>query len=85
MKPKKRKRAVIVEQDYAALLKLNARVSRLESLMDAHLLFMGTKEEAFSLRADPVFALKAGLMAPPLKITEDLPPPSPATAYRCAR
>lgn len=80
MKPKKGKRAVIKEKEYEDLVKLNARVARLESLIDSHLLFMGGKEDVYSLRADPVFALKAGLMAPPLKINEGLSSPPPQSS-----
>lgn len=72
-KPKKRKRVVIEEKEYEALLKLSERVARLEKSLEPQLNLMGSKDEAYSFIADPVFAFKAGQVLPPLKINDGLP------------
>lgn len=75
-KPKKRKRVVLEEKEYEDLLRLNERVARLKNLMESQLKFLGAKDEAFSFKADPVFAFKAGQANPPLKIHEGVIPVS---------
>lgn len=67
-KLKKRKRVVIGEKEYEALLKLSERVAHLKNMLDSQLNLLGAKDEAFSFKADPVFALKAGQALPPLVI-----------------
>lgn len=58
-KPKKRKKEVIEEAAYRSILELTQKVARLEHLVDNQLMFMGSKDEAFSLLANPEFAYKA--------------------------
>lgn len=58
-KPKKRKRSVIEEREYAALIKLTEMVAYLENLVDSQLFKLEAQHEAFCLKADPIFAFKA--------------------------
>lgn len=60
---------VLEKNDYEAMLKVSERISHLEELVEAQLKLIGTKDEAFKLISDPVFALKASSL-PHLKVSK---------------
>lgn len=58
-KPKRQKRVVIEAKEYEALLKVSERMSYLENLVERQMAMMGSMEEAYTYKADPIFAVKA--------------------------
>lgn len=61
---------LIEEQEYDSLPKLSEKVAHLESIIYVYLHFMEMKEQAFTLKEDPLFAFKVSQSLPPLGIND---------------
>lgn len=71
-RPKKHKQILIEEKEYAFLMKIQEKVSRLEKLVADQFQFRGLNSEVFSGLADPVFAFKAAAKEPKCIMIRDV-------------
>lgn len=72
-KPKKCKKVLLEVSEYDALIKSAQRVDFLEKMLASQVEKMESKEDAYTGKADPVFAIKASTASQGIKIMEGNP------------